>query len=107
MAVTTEFMYRNEPLRFLIRDEYMSEVASQLYNSEGGYVNEIFYNFSKDEFRVKYTTAQKDVYIRLTQEFFEQLEEEDDDSEEYLGVFTDVDDSDASFTSVYKFEGEL
>jgi hypothetical protein len=101
-----EFMYRDEPLRVWMRDEYMSEVAFQLYGTEGGYIDEIFYNASKDDFKVKFSTSTCEVYIRVTAAFFEQLERDDDDSEEYHGVYADDIVTDSSYTSIYKYAGD-
>lgn len=83
-------IFRNLPLGEWFRDEYMSEVAEQLYGQGNGFVHQIYKARGKDEFVVVFRVScggmrDQDLHIRVTAPYFDSVLIVDD-LETYVGV---------------------
>lgn len=77
--------FRDLPYAVWFRDEYMSEVAQQVYGEGNGFVRQIHKAVGEEEFVVVFRVPSRDLYIRVTSPYFDTLLE-DDDLESYVGV---------------------
>ncbi len=75
--------FRNQELRVWFRDEYISEVAEQLYGEGYGFIHQI-YKDPADVFIVVFRLESRDLYIRVSAPYFDTVV--DEESEEYQGV---------------------
>ena len=94
-------------LHFAFRDEYMSEVCTQLYGNGYGYIHKIFaHGDNPSQFIVVFRLTkplEEDKYIYVTKRFFDCLS---NDSEEYEGVSLTTKDACKSYSLFYEHVDE-